>query len=246
MPQLTETSNQLIREAYQIIRIIDDDDTLTDQQLQTGLRMLNQIVSFDEQKGAAVPYSQLLEFNLTGGQARYVISQNAGADVDSNPILQVVNACIILSGNVRWPLTLNNDDQYYNNLRPQTTTGQPFYLFYQQTNTPSAPNSSFIEVWPVPNQSYLISIYCKLSQDNFINGTQIAAPGWYMEYLQYSLAFKLGERYKIGIWDQRQMARYEEIKHFLYNNSDQDYSSQVSPALVGSTWTPLTANQPFP
>lgn len=246
MPQITANSNDLVRKAYQLIRIIDDNDTLTATQLQTGIDYLNYIVSFDEQKGARVPYSQLLEFPLVGGQARYVISDNVGADVASNPILDIVNACIILSGNVRWPLQVLNDDQYYNNIRPQTTTGQPFYLFFQQSNTTALPNAGFVELWPVPNQTYTLSIYCKLSQNTFTAATTIDAPGWYLEYLEYSLAYKLGERYKIGIWDQRQQARYDELRSFLFNNSDQDYTVQPSPALIGSTWVPLSSNQPFP
>lgn len=241
MPAYTYTTNNLVRDAYKLISVIDIYDTLQDAQQQQAIELLNEILSVDE-NDAAVPYFQVISFQAVANQSVYQFSNEMGADVTTNPITLVRNIQYLLDSQTRVPISPRNQDQFKNVMKYQLSVGQPQeYYFYREQN------QSFIEFWPKPNSNWTIEVAAKIMFDVQVkNGTLSSIPSSFYRYLKYSLAKELATSYNDAIWTERHESTYEALFNQVRAAAEQDYTIQPSPALNSPMLYPIANNLILP
>lgn len=242
MPAYTYYTNELVTDAYKLIAVIDENDTLDEVQMRTGVKYINQILSVDEQAGLNVPYFKILQFNFIPNQAKYKFSLDEDADYVTPPIVLVENMQLLLESKTRIPIQPRNRDQFLNSMKYQPSVGQPQeYLFTRDIN------ESYIEFWPTPNVTWPCQVSCKVMFREVQENTDLTqVPTYFIEYLQYALAFKLGLRYADAMWSARHDARLAELKKVLASTCDTDYSIQPSPVLLATRNYPIVNNLVLP
>lgn len=242
MPAYTYTTNQLVRDAYALIAVIDENDTLSANQLMAGISIVNQILSADEQAGTQCPYFKTISFNFIPNQTRYEFSLEPSADIVTSPLSLVADAQLLLEASTRVPIEPRNHDQFKNTMKFEQSIGQPQqYLFTRQIN------KSFIEFWPAPNSNWKCEVYAK-QMFSFIepNSDLPSIPSYYYRYLTYSLAKTLAGKYNDAMWTPINESILNEMKTLVKSTSDSDYSLQVSPALLATRLYPIANNLILP
>lgn len=235
-----KNSEELIYEAYQMVSIIGDQETLDDNFNQVGIRYLNEIMARDQVAGMNVPYYNLISFNLVGGQESYVFDLTTeGRTATTNPIIELEYCNIFLVPFNQQPMQIVNRNQYYGTWRSMITSAIPSMVLL----VPGL-NTSSLNFYPIPNSNYQIDVYVKQATDNIQKNETIYLPPHMIRYLRFALAKDLSLKYPAGVWSQsHEMELQKEINDFKRGNMI-DYSIAASPTAGGIGLSVWPANSP--
>lgn len=228
MTVFSMTVNQLVREAYETAALIEEDEDLSAAKLNRGVSILNQLVS-QFNTGEIVPYYQNLSFDLVASQSSYILSLADGADVSTNPLLQLSNAYLTVNGQT-FPLEIITDQEYFNSWRAVTTNGQPFQVYLD-----SGINTSSLTFYLTPDQNYSCTIRGKFCLSNFVANTDITnLPSYYYQYLIFLLAKRLAAAYPSGVWTQIAQDFLDQSENAVRSANKLNVLVNNSPALIAN------------
>lgn len=228
MTTFSMTVNELVREAYEAAALLEEDEDLSAAKLNRGVSILNQLVS-QFNTGEIVPYYQNMSFNLVGGQSEYVLSLAEDADVETNPLIQLSNALITVTGQT-FALEIITDQEYFNTWQNTATIAQPWQVYLD-----SGINTSTLTFYPTPDQAYSCQIRGKFTISNFVANTDITnLPSYYYQYLIFLLAKRLAVSYPSGVWTQLAQDFLDDAENAVRSANKLNVQVNNSPALIGN------------
>jgi hypothetical protein len=258
MPVMTVNSLAFVREAYESWGIISDFDTLSDPMYVRGLSYLNQILAKDQANGISIPAYAQLNFNLIAGQAFYEISNNIGAEVASNPLMDLEDGVILYSNLIQYPILDVKRSELLGIPLAVNTQSWPsqmlLYKFKRITGDRDAPivtmsddpNSCVLRFYPVPSQTFPVIIYAKRVLDSVEKNQDISIPPHMLMYLRYSLGQELTRKYENSVWKPEDTQTLIELREMFKSGNEIDNSLDQSPTLQsGAPSRPMATNVPY-
>lgn len=218
------TVNDLIIRAFSTIgiyapyKIVDGQDTLT------ALYHLNELLDYYQFNGLYIPFFSEIFFTMTVGKDEYVISQQVGADVTNNPIIELnyVNISYI---DVLYPVDILSYDQVDRNVRNPEVYARPDKVILQRNV-----DTSKVIFYQKPDFPYECRLRCKTYLSNVALQDHLTEiPGYYHRFLRYALARELKDIYKSENWDQVEEAKYQTILKEIKDAADFPLSTDKNP-----------------
>jgi hypothetical protein len=176
-------TRQLITQAYYLAGIIwIDGEIPTGQQIDTGLNMLNGIISETAMDAILILYFTQQNFTAIVGQETYVI-----------PNLIELSTLTFSQQDVRYQMSRQSINQYNGISRVNNLNSLPTHYYVQRQL-----NASKIFVYPFPNLPYEFQITGKFmnSQVTLDEVIDNVYDGFYCKWLQYRLAYELCQLYE--------------------------------------------------
>jgi len=187
------TVRQVIEGALRIVGAIAQGETPEADDINTALKVLQDLLAEWSDGGLMVPCYVKEEFDLTARQTSYTIGENGAPDFNTVRPEQIIGA-YIRSGNYDYPVKII-DERAYRNISNKSTEGRPGQLWYNA----GAPNGT-IYLWYTPGSDYPLWITSVKPfteptnlAENLLNVTEI--PRNYHNALKWNLAFELGPEY---------------------------------------------------
>lgn len=151
-----------------------------------GLEMLNDLLD-SISNDSLIVYARTFEnFTLSANDTTYTIG--IGGDFNTVRPIKIITA-YVRSGNIDYPLSLVNDEQYAS-ITLKTVSGIPEFLNY----TNAFPLGT-INIYPAPSQGYQLFLVTEKQLSTFtLNQTVSLPPGW-KRMLIYNLAVELAPEY---------------------------------------------------
>lgn len=183
MPQ---TVLSLINEAFYLSGVVARSlQTVSGEQLNDGLTLLNEILAFKSVNNDLLPYFKTYDFVLQSGDSRTFI-----------PGLVYAESFTFFLNNVRYQTTKQTREEFFATGRAQAINSLPV-CWYQELTL----NGSYLYVYFVPDQDYPSQIVGKfsLSQVDINEDLALTYELNYIFYLKYSLAKFICDYYGYSI-----------------------------------------------
>ena len=211
------TTEDIIILAYRQTSIISANEIPSAVQMSDGFNLLNDLISLFNSSELYIPYQSIINFNMVGGQNRYIFSQQpqmpsppGPPSIVSNPIIELDFVNLIF-GTVIYPVRIISKAEFYNNIRVVGLPGIPVFCFLSSQNVQG--NASIVEFYPYPSQAFAIEMKCKVVLNyltRFTNATDL--PPFYFRFLRYSLARELMSFYPSTNWSATDEKEYLDMK----------------------------------
>lgn len=172
---MSYTVTQLITRAYQLSGIVPIGlKTVSGEQLETGLYLLNNILAMKSADIGRIPYFTNYTFNAVAGQELYVI-----------PNLLSIETFVFYLQTIRYPLRFENRDAYFGSARTEGILSLP-YKYYLERQL----GGSNLYIYFLPDQDYSMELWGKFALTSVTINQDLTATldGFYIEYLHYALA----------------------------------------------------------
>lgn len=144
------TAAQLIQQAYYLAKVLDPNEEIPPDYATEGLTTLNAIIDEWSGIGLYIPNYQAVTINTVIGQRSYTV----------NPVIQqVLEANLVDTNNVKFVLTVQ-DLKQFNAFDTTIPQGRPTDIFVENFDN-TTPQNSTVYFFPIPDQVYTATIYCK-------------------------------------------------------------------------------------
>ena len=214
------TTNEVILNAYEILGLYSIDRTFTDGEMSKGMKKLNSLFDQFSTQSGYITFATELTFNLVTGQETYSISKTyAQKDVDNiRPFL--IKNCRLReqNGTQYYPITVTNDDFYYN--------------VEWRTNIKDRPSRCFMKRYldrtditfdAIPDKDYEFSLFGKFVLENLALNDEITQiPKSNIDFLELALARSLKVHNLGAVFDQQSEQQYQEMLTEIKNNAEID------------------------
>lgn len=218
------TVNDLIIRAFSTIgiyapyKIVDGTDKLT------ALYHLNELLDYYQFSGLYIPFYSEFFFPMTVGKDEYVISNQVGADVAHNPIIEL-NFVNIRYLDVLYPVSILSYDEIDRNVRNPEILSRPRNIVLQK-----GVDTSKVIFYNKPDFPY----ECRIRAKTFLSDVQLQdhlteIPGYYHRFLRYALARELKDIYKSENWGEAEEQKYQTILTEIKNAADFPLSTDKNP-----------------
>jgi hypothetical protein len=216
---MTYTVTKLITNSYYLSGILARNlQTITGDQLQDGLDLLNAWIDIKTANVRLIPYFTQFDFTAVIGQEKYFI-----------PNLISVETFVFFIGPVRYSTMPQKRVTYFGSGRIENINSLPFSWHLERTF-----NGSNIYIYFLPNINYPLTIWGKFAiADLSLNqNLQLIFDGYYIEYLRYGLAEQICAEFNIPLQPQAYQ-RLKEIEKIITDISPPDLSMQKLSYLHG-------------
>lgn len=238
MPQVTRSVNDLIVNSLYLLGELGVGETPDSFMLSTGLDLVNEVLDKFSSDSIYITYLTTYDFVFTVGQQTYSVS-----DIIPNPnivgdrIVDLVFANYTVqpdaSEPIVYPLKIINKATYYGVVRLDNLRTRPGFIFLDKQ-----PTTSYITVYPAPDQPYPCSIQCKVMLNDLTSQEDLTElPPNYYGFLKYALARKFLAYYPSGNWPQANEDEYQDYYQALKNANETDLT--IRPSVI------MDAPQPF-
>lgn len=178
------TTTQLITRSWYLSGVVSRDlETVTGDQLNDGLDMLNAFLAIKTADQRLIPYYTPYEFSAVIGQEKYFIPD----------LIQAETLAFYLQ-QVRYPMQLVGRYEFFGTARADNVLSLPYQYFVERCF-----EGSNIYLYFLPDQTYLFRIHGKFSLANVRLGQDLSLTldQYYLEYLRYGLAQYICQEYNI-------------------------------------------------
>jgi hypothetical protein len=232
------SANDLIRGAYRKIGRASDDRNISQTKIKEGLHYLNLIFKSYLTNQFLIEYDETITFNLVVGQRDYVISKEAGSDVNENMIVSLKHVNLI-KNNIRYPVEIVTDVYDFKTQRDISLSQRPKWVYLQ-----NGINKSTLHFIVKPDLVYECVVKAKFGRNNILlteinNDLREIPEGNYL-FFEYQLAKIFHHNYPGSIWNAELEKTYQELKEEVEAASDIDVEIETSKALrfYGDKFTP--------
>lgn len=177
-------ASELIKRSYYLAQVLDPREEIEGFQASEGLYQLNRIIDLWGNLSQYIPSYKILTQAVVAGTYTYTIT----------PVLaQLSESHILDQNNVQFTLT-QIDLQRFNTLNfalSLTAPARPYYIFLQN-DFANFPTSSKIQLYPVPDQPYTLTMYAMQRLANVQYSDDLTTvPAYWQAALEYELGKKL-------------------------------------------------------
>jgi hypothetical protein len=230
------TVTQLITRSWYLSGIVARNlETVSGDELNDGLALLNAVLSFKTSDGGLVPYYQYTTFNTVPNQELYFIEN-----------LIDVETLTFNLGTIRYSMIDMDRQKYFGSARIDDIYSLPFGYRVERTL-----DGSNISLYFIPNQVYVMKLMGKYSLTNVTLNQDLETfyDDFYIEYLRYALAEHMCCEYNIE-FQPVQMAKLRQYEYRLRETSPADLTMKkqstfiIQPGInyadvnIGQGWRP--------
>lgn len=230
MPQVVKTTNELIINSLYLLGELGVGETPDSFMLSSGLELINELLAKFDSDSIYIPYLTELRFTMEAGKPTYSISDMEASDVDANRIvdLSFANYDVPSAGqSINYPLQIINKAQYYGVDRLSPLNTRPGFIFLDKQ-----PNTSFVTLYPAPDQPYPCLLGVKLMLNSLVQNQSLEeVPPFYYGFLKYSLARKFLSYYPSGNWNETAEKEYDDYYSIIKNANETDLTVRPSAIL---------------
>jgi hypothetical protein len=179
------TVTQLITDAYYLSGVVSRQfQTVSGEQLNTGLIFLNSVLSFKTAQQRLIPYFQEYIFDEVTGQEKYFV-----------PNLIKAETLTFNIGPVRYSMLPQSRKDYFGTGRVDNIQSLPYMWHYERTF-----GGSNIYMYFLPNSDYETKLWGKFSLNNVTlnQDLSLTLDQFYIEYLRYATGQKICTEYNIS------------------------------------------------
>lgn len=221
---MTQTVNDIIVGAYNILGILPADNYYTQLQMTTGLKLLNYKISLYNGSQKVIAYNSILNFTMTIGMMKYVIGNVAGTDPDTVYIINnppaIIELVSLLRDNIQYPIEITDDMQYFKMMRPVNLVGIPDKAYGQRLLGDQL-GSFLLHFFRAPQFPYVVTLKGKFKLSPYILTQSLnSMPDYFQLFLQYELAQQLYFQNRSGNWDEKTTIAHNEVKSVVYGSND--------------------------
>lgn len=201
---------QLITRAWNLSGIVAKGfEVVQGDQGETGLFLLNELLSLKAADTSLIPYFQRIEFPLVAGQEKYFI-----------PNLLAMETFTFNIGDVRFPTGPSSRHNYFGDGRVDSIQSLPFQWHYEREE-----GGGYLYVYYLPQSNYIAKISGKFGLTNVQFQTDLSTvyDSFYIAYLRRSLARYMAHEYDIEFSGDK-LKVLEEMEHKLKWISPPDLS----------------------
>ena len=233
MAQVTRTTNELIVNSLYMLGELGVGETPDAFMLSTGLELINELIDKFAADSIYIPFLTTINFNMVPGQAEYTLSTLAGANVNSDRIVDLSMANYTVQNQINYPIKIVNKAQYYGIVKQTNLNSRPSIVFLNKQAT-----ESIITFFPAPDQAYPCQLKCKVMIDKLDEHESLnELPPFYYGFMKRALARTYLQYYPSGNWPQTAEDEYQDYYNILKNANETDLT--VRPSVL------LNANQPW-
>lgn len=178
------TTTELITSSWYLSSIVARDlETVTGEQLNDGLRMLNAVLAVKTADQRLIPYYTQYDFNAVIGQEKYFI-----------PNLIMAETLAFTLSSVRYPMLLVQRYEYFATSRANNVESLPYQYYIERCY-----GGSNLYMYFLPADTYEFSIHGKFSilPVSLNQDLSLSFDEYYLEYLRYVLAQYMCQEYNI-------------------------------------------------
>lgn len=227
------TVNELIREAFKTLNLIEVNANLSAAEQNEGLFYLNEEVATLNGNGIAIPYFSEVQYNTVVGQGSYTIGPaGTNSDVTANRFVEVETVAITIS-DVMIPLPIDSRFEAFETGRlvQNVTPGIPSEVWVTYTNT-----QSVLHLYLPPDDEYEITVRGKQELSYFEANTNITSiPDYMRKYFRYALAKELSMSYPSAVWTPQLEGQYQKLLSNIKANNEIDIAIRPTCAFLGSS-----------
>lgn len=212
------TTTQLITRSWYLSGVVSRDlESVTGDQLNDGLDMLNAFLNIKTADQRLIPYYTDYEFSAVIGQQMYFI-----------PNLILVETLVFYLQEVRYPMQLVGRYEFFGTARADNVLSLPYQYFVER-----AFNGSNVYVYFKPQDTYLFRMHAKFSLANVALGQDLSLTldQYYIEYLRYGLAQYMCQEYNITFPDENKMYLMK-LEKLLFDISPIDFTNKKKSMLT--------------
>lgn len=234
------TPNYIIEEAFKLIGVYTEfQGSLPGNRLAEGINLLNSIIETYGCQSNMIAYDDLLTFNLVVGQREYVLA-TSGGDVVSNRLVDI-QYVTITRDDIQRPVDIVSKKYYYERPINLSLQGCPVSLFLQNQDGANRGSSKLVFLIK-PDYAYSCTIVGKFVLSYLTLGSNIInVPDYYLEFLKYSLADYLKDRYPGSLWDKKKQDKLDFLSRSIQSMTDIDISSKTGVALNNNNYFDIMA-----
>lgn len=206
----TYTTSELITRSWYLSGVVSRDlETVSGDQLNDGLQMLNAFLAIKTANQRLIPYYQELSFQTIIGEGKYFID---------NLILAETVAFVLEQ--VRYPMQLVGRHEFFGTARANNVQSLPYMYFIERCL-----NGSDLYLYFFPDKVYEFKIHGKFSLANVAlnQNLLLTLDQYYIEYLRYGLAEYMCQEYNITFQPQSQK-RLDQLEAMIFDISPLDFT----------------------
>ena len=204
--------SDLVLDSYYLAGILDPSEQVDGYYLQVGVRVLNRMIADWSSASQFITFYSTLTFPLTGGKAQYEVSKFTGADVNSEPITDLVEARVEID-NIKYPLKwintkIDNINMY------DIVFGIPWEIYVLQEE-----GKTYLRFYATPSQDMTAVILAKtrLAQLSPFETTTSIADRATMA-VSYQLALYLANWFQLPVTDDFKASYTDVVNRFKMAN----------------------------
>jgi hypothetical protein len=234
---MTYTTNKLIANAYYLSGVCSrDTQTVTGDQITTGLDLLNDLLAIKTANSRLIPYFKAYTLNTVIGQEAYLI-----------PGLIEATSVTYNIDTVRFPAHEYQRDMYNGSTRADDITSIPWSYNVERVKT-----GATLSFYFKPDKVYPIRVFGKFGLTSAALGADLEATydRFYIVYLKYALAELICSDYCITFQSQADQ-KLRELESMIQDISPYDlqlkkkytigktqYSLNYAQVNIGGPWVP--------
>lgn len=185
------TTTELITRSYNLSSVVSRDlETVTGDQLNEGLDLLNELLSIKSANQRLIPYFGTYEFTAVIGHEEYFI-----------PNLILAESLTFSLDNVRYSMLIKSRREYFSTPRANNTQSLPYQWHYEREF-----GGAKLWMYFLPDREYPFELWGKFSlQDVSLNqDLSLTISKFYLAYLRYALAEYICQEYNINFPEDNQ------------------------------------------
>jgi hypothetical protein len=212
------TTRQLITRAFYLsAKVSQDFETVSGDDEEEGLQLLNALLNIKTANQRLIPYYQEYDFNAIVGQEKYFI-----------PNLVMVETLTFTIGSVRYAMTNKTRFEYFATPRANNVESLPYQYHVERAfDTATANDGSNLYMYYLPQQPYPFTMYAKfaLADVTLDQDLSLTVAPFYLEYLRYALSEYICNEYNISLPPQA-LTKLNEIESIIFDISPIDFTQR--------------------
>lgn len=211
------TVTELITRSFYLSNVVaSGQETVSGDQLEDGLNMLNAFLAAKTADKRLIPYFKPYVFIAIIGQETYFI-----------PDLIATETLSFTISTVRYPMELIGRNDFFGTARANNVESLPYQYFVER-----ALGGANLSMYFLPNQAYEFTLHGKFSLANVVLNQDLSLilDQYYLDYLRYGLAEYICQEYNIQF--QPQQAMYlKRLEKTIYDTSPIDFTTKKKSTL---------------
>lgn len=237
MPQVQRSTNDLINAALYLTGELGVGEAPDAFMINTGIELLNEIIDKFSSDSIYIGFLTTINSVFVPGQQTYSISDMVPADIHADRVVDLSLANYVVQPDgiepIVYPLRIINKATYYGVIRLNNLRTRPGFIFLDKQ-----PLTSYITVYPAPDQPYPFSIQAKVMINSLEPQESLnELPPYYYGFLKYALARKFIAYYPSANWPQQNEDEYQDYYNAAKNANETDLT--IRPSVI------MDAPQPF-
>ena len=227
MAEITNTTNDLIIRAYQMIGAFNYDEAPGQCKISEGIYYLNEMLDFFSADGLFIPFREDLTFSLVAGQPDYVFGYDPLATiVDSRKVINLDYCTVkdtVANGVTDYPVDIADINMYKFFGHNESVTTRPRLVRLQES-----PEYSTLIFRETPDKAYSCTISAKFILSHLSAQQPLdTVPAYYQKFLRYALARELSDIMQSSSWTGKQEGEYMKMRDVISSSNDLDLRART-------------------